>query len=301
MFLHTFLCAGVVPFATAAVVAIAVAQFGAVPRVYWLLGTALGFVAGYIALKNQSGIVPAIASITRPQTAADWLPIIVLLALGVGLLLAQSAPRWIGIGLAGLLALAVPLRLLCTNARLTSEWTATEKLACVCLLASAFGAIWLTLARNENARTAKTQLLLLLIDATGIAAALTISGVLVYGQACGSLAAALAGTALASAFVHWQNRNSVDEAHDASEAFGWSSGFPAAAGVITFSLGGFIILGHFFADLSATSALLLFVSLAAAGGPLFEGLLRRAAWQHAVIRTLACLVPLGVAVKLSFG
>lgn len=301
MFLHTFLCAGVVPFAVALVATTVAAKLGAVPRVYWLLGTASGFISGYVALKNQTGVASAIASITRPQAAADWLPFIVLLALGVSLLLAQTSHRWVGFALAMLLVLAAPLRLLCTNARLTSEWTAPQKFVCLGVLASAFAAIWIVLARNQNVQTARTRLFLILVDATGIAAALTISGVLVYGQACGALAASLAGTALASALVQWLYRDSAADGAEAGRATASNSGLPAAAGIIAFSLGSLIVLGHFFADLSATTALLLFVSLAAAGGPLFDGLLQSAVWQNAVIRTLACLVPLAVAVTLSFG
>ncbi len=301
MFLHTFLCAGVVPFVVAAAITIVAAQMHAGPRVFWPLGTALGFIAGYIALKNQTGMAGAIAAISRPQHAADWLPIILLLALGVCLLLAEPAHRWIGLSLAAMLVLAAPLRLLCGNVRLNGEWSAGQKLACIVLLASLFGATWFILAHSEMAHTARTRVWLLLIDAVGTAAALTISGVLVYGQACGALAAAVAGTALASSIAGRRSRAARAESHQTFGAAPPSSGFPAAAGIITFSLGSFIILGHFFADLSATSALLLFVSLAAAGGPLFDGLLRIRGWQHVVIRAIACLIPLAAAVTLSFG
>jgi hypothetical protein len=301
MFLNTFLYAGVVPFVVAAIIAFVAAQMRAAPRVYWPLSTGLGFIAGYVALKNQSGFLAAISSITHPHESADWLPLIVLLATGVSLLFAQPAYRWVAVALGALLVLAVPLRLLCGNVRLNGEWSVLQKFMYLSLLASMFGVVWILLAYNRSVQPALARLWLVLIDAVGTAVALTISGVLVYGQACGALAAALAGTALASIVTHWRTRPALAKLTATYPANSPNAGLPDAAGIITFSLGSFIILGHFRADLSATSVLLLFVSLAAAGAPLFDGVLRSPVWQQVVVRTIACLIPLAIAVTLSIG
>ena len=116
---------------------------------------------------------------------------IVLLATGVSLLLAQ--PSFGGsLSLATLLVLAVPLRLLCGNVRLNGEWSSVQKIVYLGLLASMFGVVWILLAYNRNVQPALARLSFVLIDAVGTAIALTISGVLVYGQACGALTSALA-------------------------------------------------------------------------------------------------------------
>jgi hypothetical protein len=301
MFLNTFLSAGIVPFVIAAIIAFVSAQMRVAPRVYWPLSTALGFIAGYVALKSQSGIAAAISSITHPHDSADWLPLIVLLAAGVSLLFAQPAYRWIAMALSALLVLAVPLRLLSGNVRLNGEWSAIQKIMYLSLLASMLGVVWILLAYNRSAQPALARLSLVLINAVGTAVALTISGVLVYGQACGALAAALAGTALASMVTHWRTRPALAKITATYPANCPNAGFPDAAGIITFSLGSLIILGHFRADLSAISVLLLFVSLVAAGAPLFDGVLRSPVWQQVVFRSIACLIPLAIAVTLSIG
>jgi hypothetical protein len=301
MFFNTFLYAGVVPFVAAAIVAFVLARAGAIPRVFWPIGTGLGFITGYLALKGQHGIGAALSSITQPHESADWLPIVVLLATGISLAFVQPTPRWLAVALAALLVLAVPLRLLCGNVRLDGEWSALQKVIYLGLLASALGVVWIVLAYNRNVQPAWGRLCLVLIDAVGTAVALTISGVLVYGQACGALTAALGGTAVASLVSRWRTRQPTGETKGSQPAPSPSSGFPDAAGIVTFTLGSFILLGHFRADLSVTSALLLFVSLAAAGAPLFDSLLRNSAWQRVAVRSIACLIPLAIAVTLSFG
>jgi hypothetical protein len=75
-----------------------------------------------------------------------------------------------------------------------------------------------------------------------------------------------------------------------------SNGLTGAAGIITFSLGSLILLGHFFAELSVANAVLLFAALAAAGTPLPAALCRRPAWQQLAVRTVACLLPLAIAI-----
>ena len=253
----------------------------AAPQVYGPLSTGLGFIAGYVALKSQSGIAAAISTILHPEASADWLPLIVLLATGISLLFCAARVSVACDDARCRLVLAVPLRLLCGNVRLNGEWSSVQKIMYLGLLASMFGVVWILLAYNRNVQPALARLSFVLIDAVGTAVALTISGVLVYGQACGALTSAtLAGTALVSAAAHWRSRRAAIEKRLPNIP---SPGVPDVAGIITFSLGSFIVLGHFFADLSVTSTLLLFVSLAAAGAPFFDGLLRTPSWQRVVI------------------
>ena len=70
----------------------------------------------------------------------------------------------------------------------------------------------------------------------------------------------------------------------------------AASGIITFTLGSLIILGHFYAELSTTNTALLFLSLAATAAPLPALLRSGPAWQQNTARIMICLLPLGIAV-----
>jgi hypothetical protein len=61
------------------------------------------------------------------------------------------------------------------------------------------------------------------------------------------------------------------------------------------SLGGLLIVAHFYAALTATNAALLAASLVAAGGRLPAMLATGPAWRQAVIRAAFCLTPLAIA------
>ena len=183
------------------------------------------------------------------------------------------------------------------NVRLAGQWTALEKFAYLALLAATLGLTWLLLASGGKGRQSSARPFLLVIVTAATAVVLTLSGVFVYGQMCGALAAALAGTALARLLGATRSARaaSVPLALPVRTGF-HSNGLTGAAGVITFSLGSLILLGHFFAELSALNALLLAVSLSAAGGPLPSAFLRRPAWQQLALRTAACLLPLALAI-----
>jgi len=136
--------------------------------------------------------------------------------------------------------------------------------------------------------------MLVMIVAIASAVVLTLSGVLVYGQLCGVIAASLAGTAVA--FV-------VAKLGEPSSQEGSSAldGIYGAAGVVTFSLGSLILLGRFFAELSTTNAILLLLALAAAGSPLPFAAFRQPGWRQLFARTVLCCVPLAVAISRVVG
>ena len=73
-------------------------------------------------------------------------------------------------------------------------------------------------------------------------------------------------------------------------------GIEGAAGIITFTLGSLIILGHFYAELTTTNAALLFLSLAATAAPLPAFSRTGPTWRHVVTRTAMCILPLATAV-----
>ena len=123
---------------------------------------------------------------------------------------------------------------------------------------------------------------LLILVAVGTAIVVTQSGVFVYGLSSAALGAAIAGTAL----VFCVPRIAV-RARGARRR---------PAGVITFTLGSLIILGHFYAELSTTNAALLLLSLTATAAPLprcYEAARRGNETRPAI---MFCLLPLAIAV-----
>jgi hypothetical protein len=299
MFTATLIYAGLLPFAASATIAFALGRTRVSQPAIWACGIACGFVAGLVGLKSQAGFAAALKSIARPHEAADWLPIVVLLALGVSFLLLSAPPsRWRhALALATVLAIAVPLRLLSGNVRLThDQWSPLDKFAYLTLLAATLGLVWLLLASGSDEQPSLARLLFLVIVAVGAAVVLALSGVFVYGQYSGALAAALTGTALACSLgATGSTRLSSPKSASASQRFALP-GLSGAAAVITYSLGSLIILGHFFASLGPTNAVLLFISLAAAGTPLPTALLGRSLWQQLATRAVFCLTPLAIAI-----
>ena len=237
----------------------------------------------------------AFRAFTQPREAADWLPIIVLLALGITLLLLASPPRYRSYTwtLAAAFTLAVSLRLLSGNQRLSGPWSAFDKIACLALLTGVFASLWLLLAAGgeEQPTLARWFFVVIVSIVTAVVLALY-AGVLVYGQACGALAAALSGAALACISGA---TGSTSAGHRLT-----LPGFNGAAAIITFSLGSLILLGHFFALPNVLGTGLLLISLAAAGGPLPATVLALPAWLQWVVRAVTCLLPLAGACLSSF-
>ena len=299
MFVNTFLYAGFVPLAVAAIFGCVAIALRATPQIVWPLSAAFGFIAGLVALKSQSGFVAAVDEFANPHESANWLPAIVGLAAGVSVLLAIPRCRNFALCLAAFLVLAAPIRLLSGNVRLSGGWSLAEKIEYLALLVATFGGVWAALANGDRARQIPARLMFLMITAVGTAAALTLSGVLVYGQACGALAASLAGTALASLAASWWGRlQAADYVFPPQPMGSASTGLASTAGIVTLSLGSLIVLGHFTADLQISSTLLLLISVAAAGTPALESVLPRPAWQLVAIRSVACLLPLAIAIQL---
>jgi hypothetical protein len=299
MIVATFLYAGLVPLAVAAIFGCIAIALRATPQIAWPLSAALGFIAGLVALKSQSGFVAAVDEFANPHESANWLPAIVGLAAGVSVLLAIPRCRNVAVCLAAFLVLAAPIRLLSGNVRLSGGWSLAEKIEYLVLLVATFGGVWAALANGDRVRQSPARFLFLMITAVGTAAALTLSGVLVYGQACGALAASLAGVAISQlAASWWGSLHAADYVTPAQPKASAPLGLASTAGIVTLSLGSLIVLGHFFADLSAPAALLLFISLTAAGTPVLESVLPRPAWQLLAIRSAACLLPLAIAIQL---
>lgn len=281
-----------VPLVAAAAAAFVARRLRLRPQAAWAGGVGLGVVAGQLGLSSRAGFAAGLAALLRPHEARDWLPPAVLLAMSVTML-AVYAPRawrrWI-VALAALVTIGVPVRLLAGH--VAQQWSAAEKLAHLTLLAAAIGLVWLLLATARDDEQPRVRAVLLVLVALGASFVIALSGSLEYGKLCGVAAAAVAGTAVCHWLCQWFPR------HDGPalpEPAAPGSDLAGAAGVITFSLGSVVLLGHFYAGLTAANAALLALSLVAAGGRLPAVAAEGPPWRHALIRTALCLVPLALA------
>jgi hypothetical protein len=279
MIVDALLYAGLLPLIASAIVCVTLRYLRCPLSIVWPAATATGFLVAQFVLRSQGGIDISLHTFIQPYEAVDWLPHIVLLALGVSVLmyLAPAQRPWL-IALAAMLCLSVPIRLLSGN--LAQHWSVMGKVGVATSLTILLGLVWLLLALTGEERSTTVRVPLLVLIAVGVAIVLTQSGVFIYGLSSAALGAAITGTAVVFAFRSTPS----------------NLGAAATAGVITFTLGSLIILGHFFAELSTTNAALLCLALTATAVPLPAFLRSRPVWQRAAARILLSLFPLAMAV-----
>lgn len=273
MLLNEVIYVAVAPLLVAAIAAFGLRWVQAPPTVTWATGVALGYIAGQFVLASRAGVGHAFDSLINPHEASHWLPLAVLLALGVTLLATYAPRSWRDgiIALGTLLSVAVPARLLAGHT--AQQWSMLEKLSHLAILSATLGLVWLLLASAGDDRQPRLRQALLVLVATGAAIVATQSGSFTYGRHCGVVAAALTGVAVVS-----------------------PRGVSGAAGVVTFTLGSLVILSCFYAELPPMNAALLFVSLIGAAGRLPEVVSMWPAWRQAALRTALSLVPLALAI-----
>jgi hypothetical protein len=279
MLTNAILYAALLPLAVSAAIAFILRQMRSPLPVIWPVAITGGFLAAQFALRGQTGFFESLRTFVEPHEAVDWLPHVVLLALGASTVIYLApAQRPRLIALAAALCVAVPVRLLSGN--LAQHWSIIGKVVVLVSLATVFGLVWLLLAINDSERPAILRVALLILVTVGTANVVTQSGAFVYGLSCAALGAAIAGVVLVFAF----------------RGVASSSGAAASAGVIAFTLGSLIILGHFYAELNTTNAALLLLSLTATAVPLPAMLRTGPAWQLNTTRAIFCLLPLTMAV-----
>jgi hypothetical protein len=287
--LAELLWVGVVPCAAAAVAMLIARRWALRPRAAWAASVAMGYVVGQIALVGRAGFLAALSALIMPREARDWLPWAVLLAAGATIWVAHAgdARRWIGHVLAVVIVLSAPWRLLGGSVWLVSRWSAGQQLFALAGLAGAMGIVWWLLEAAEDDDQPLVRSLLLILVAVGAAVVVTLSGSFSYGQLCGVVAAAMTGALIPGVLKHTSPTKTP---------FARSpNGLGGAAGVVTFSLGGLILLGYFYTELTAPNALLLAIAVVAAGGrlPMAPGM---GPGLRAAARIAVCLVPLLIAV-----
>jgi hypothetical protein len=282
MILSELTFAAAIPLAVAACVAFACRRMPG--GIAWAAAVAIGFIAGQFALAARHGIPAALDAFLAPREAVAWLPFAVLLALGITMLtaFAPANRRTISRFLAIVFTIGLPLRLLAGSASVTMRWSVAERFAYLALLAGTFALTWLTLAAPADHDHPRLRPLLMILVAVGAAAVVTVSGVFVYGELCGVLAAAIGGAFL------------IENLPPAR--LGNPSGLAAVAACVFFSL---ILLSYFFGKLTLTNAALLLVSMLAAGGPMPAPLKPLSTWQQTTLRIAICLTPLAIAIAQS--
>jgi hypothetical protein len=273
-----------VPLLTAAACALLTRRGEISPHICWALGVGVGYVAGQLGLKSQSGLGPALESFFNPTEVRQWVPHAVLLAIAATILAHYAPPTWKrGVtALAALLTFGVPIRLLSGN--VAQQLSLAGKISCLVLLPGLLGLAWFLLNRADEGQPFLRPVLTATV-AAGAAIAIALSGSLTTGQLCGATATAIGGTALAMfapELLRGRQRKTF--------------GFRGAAGVITLSLGSLLILAHFYSELSAASAALILIALIAAAGPLPQF---TPPWFSAALRILITLVSLTLAIAAS--
>src|SRR4051794_28268935 len=153
MLTNAFLYAAFLPLTASALIAFSLRQMQTPLPVLWPAAITGGFLAGQFTLRGQSGFFDGLNTFFQPHEAVDWLPHIVLLALGVSLVI-YLAPvhRDRLVVLAAALCFAAPVRLLSGN--LAQHWSIAGKVAMLILLAAVLGIVWRLLALNDDGRPA---------------------------------------------------------------------------------------------------------------------------------------------------
>jgi hypothetical protein len=175
----------------------------------WSAGVVVGYAAGALGLTARgAGLAAAATRLVRPLESQDWLPLIALAAAVPALAAALTRREWVEWLLAVPICLAAPARLLWSKYRASQQLreagfaedaiTPTGAAVVLAAIATATLVAWILWRRAERESLPKTRSLLAIVALTGVAAVVALTGSLVLGQACGVLAAALGGCAVAA-------------------------------------------------------------------------------------------------------
>lgn len=280
---------GALPCAGAIVALLAGRRLGLRPAAAWAVSIGIGLILGQLGLEARVNWSSALAKLWRPHEARDWLPWLLLLAVGLGIL-ADYATGWWGHwtrGMACFFAASVPLRLI--KPHLVLPWSFLTKVAlCICW-SGVIGLVWWTLTAGRDGGRPLIRSGLLAVVAVGMAATITLAGSFSYGEFACVVAAAITGTLAGEALVQsWGMTAPTD----------WNDGLAGASGVLAVAFGGLALLSYFYVGLGALKTALLLLAVAAAGGWLPTNWPQSALGQ-VVSRIALCLVPLIVALAIA--
>lgn len=282
-----FLWIGLLPCAIASLAMWLAARASLRATAAWSLSIGGAVFLGMATQYLRIGLPTALDKLFHPRVGLEWLPWLVLVAALIATLAAYAPrpwQRWI-LSFACLFAIAVPLRLLASNAADMSRWSVATKLGVLAGWSLLLAATWATLALGRRNGQPLVRSGLLLVTVCGIAVTLAASGSIVFGELAGIVAATLLGAA------------------GSARVFGrMETGPSSAAGPLSVALVGLILLGHSY-DLTTTNALLLLIAIAASSGFLPIPVRKegnedaaRWSWLAIVLRVALTLIPLAIAV-----
>jgi hypothetical protein len=243
------------------------------------LGLGIGYALGHAGASEwlTSGELPSIP----PLNATDWLPWLALAAMVLGLLESLwPSPAWARWENRLLLVGATLWLLIGPLYQSLWEPAQWKGAVWVCGLGAGILVFW-GLLEGLSGRRGRAMLLPLAVLAGGTAAALVLSRFLVLGECGMGLAAALGAAWLVS---RW-----------------WVELSPAGGGVpvVGVLLAGLILGGFFYAELPASSAILLALAPLALLVDRIGPVARWPGWAGGLARLAAVLVPVGAAVALA--
>lgn len=256
----------------------------------WPIAVGVAFIVGQAALAAPlgsgvagwaAGLPPAFERFVAPREASQWLPALVVAATVVALVThAGRRGRYAAVVLGVVLAIGLPLRLLWGSVYTTSQWTAGETAAWIAGIGAALLAIGVLLARQTTEPSPGLKTLRDLMPGgvmIAVAVVLATSGSLSYARLAGAAAAALCGAALGGFRIPKDRLVGVK-----------------SAAPLTATLGGaMVLLGYFFAEVTAINALLLLAALAATALP--TPAFAAKGWAGFAVRAAFCLVLAGAA------
>ena len=285
-----FLLGGALPLVVAAAVYVAgrwLAQRAGAGRpasVGWSAGVVAGFVAGQLGLEARGiGLGAAAVRLMRASESHDWLPLVACAATLPALVAALARRRWLEPALAAPLCVAAPAVLLWSKYRASQQLRAagfaTDAVtpggaaALLGVIGAALFFAWLLWRAAEGGTLPRARALLAVVAVVGSAAAVALTGALVYGQLLGALAAAVGGCAA----MAWL----------AGDAFGPE----AARGPIPLLFGGLVVAAAGYSDLAVWHAAALGAGLVLPVGWLLP--MRGAGPRLEIaLRGMLCVVPL---------
>lgn len=280
---------GLVPCALSALALWLAARLGLRATAAWALAVGGTIFLGMTLQHSRTSWQTAWDKLLHPRVGLEWLPWLVLLAALISIY-AQTAPKswreFAALGgvplrvLQAIFVIAVPLRLLASNAADMTRWTLAQKLGVLALWSLLIAALWTTLALGRRNGQPILRSLLLIVTSLGAALTLMASHSLTHFEYTLIVTATLAGAVTAA---WWTDRIEPSR----------------AAGPVAVALLGLILLGNSY-DLTATNAALLSLALAASAGWLPES------WPpqpiaRAALRTALTFVPVALAVALAIG
>src|SRR5262249_38346275 len=145
-------------------------RLGTNTAIAWAAAVGLAYVVGQAIHALRIGWRSGLAQLFQPRESQDWLPWLVLVAMGITVLTEFAPIEWrrVVAALGGLFVVAVPIRLLAGSVHVTTRWSAAMGFAAVAAWSAALAVVWLLLAAGDANRQIIVRGGLLIVVAVGM-------------------------------------------------------------------------------------------------------------------------------------